>query len=149
MKKWLLLDRKDWFFEKKTLSFLQTAKNSQFDAESNRLCRFSQNVQELVFFWKKIDWFFEKKLMSSRSPEVAKLHYKATEKVQILRTFENWVFSLKTGWVFSKKKSYFSKRDKGSKFAVECDRMSKFSQNVRVLVFLKKIFRFSENKRFS
>ena len=32
----------------------------------------------------------------------------------------------------------FQKSDKGSKFAIECDWNSKFSQNVQVLVFWKK-----------
>ena len=43
----------------------------------------------------------------------------------------------------------FQKSDKGSKFAVECDWISKFSQNVQVLVFWKKTDRISEKNLFS
>ena len=38
--------------------FLQTAKGSQFDAECNRISKFSLNVQNLGFLLKKCQWNF-------------------------------------------------------------------------------------------
>ena len=63
-------------------------------------------------------------------PEVAKEHYKATEKVQKLKTFEKWVFFLKKMDGFFRKNPIFQKSDGGSKFAVECDWISDNSQHV-------------------
>ena len=40
--------------------------------------------------------------------------------------------------IFEKKNPICQKIDNGSKFTVDCDWISKFSQNVQVLVFLKK-----------
>ena len=97
-------------------------------------------------------------MISSKSPEVAKLHYKVTEKVKFLRTSENWVFFSINGWVFSKKNPISQKSDKGSDFAVKCHWLSKFSQNVQVLVFEKKsiglqkkmiLFKIVENSKFA
>ena len=69
-------------------------------------------------------------MVFSESSEVAKLHYKATEKVQVHKTSGKWLFSLKNGWVFSEKNPIFQKSDKGSKFAVGCDRDSDISEHV-------------------
>ncbi len=97
-------------------------------------------------------------MISSKSPEVAKLHYKVTEKVKFLRTSENWVFFSINGWVFSKKNPISQKSDKGSDFAVKCHWLSKFSQNVQVLIFEKKsiglqkkmiLFKIVENSKFA
>ena len=50
---------------------------------------------------------------------------------------------------FWQKTPIFQKIDKGSKFAVECDWISKFSQNVQVLIFSKKkTDRFSVRNEF-
>ena len=48
------------------------------------------------------------------------------------------VFFKKMDGFFWQKTPIFQKIDKGSKFAVECDWISKFSQNVQVLIFSKK-----------
>ena len=59
---------------------------------------------------------------------------------------------------FPKKNPIFQKSDKGSKFAVKRDWLSKFSQNVQVLIFEKKsigfqkkmiFFKIVENSKFA
>ncbi len=76
-------------------------------------------------------------MISSKSSEVAKLHYKVTDKLQVFKNFENWVFSLKNGWVLFEKNPIFQKSDKVSEFAVECDRDSDISQHVTKTEFSK------------
>ena len=49
---------------------------------------------------------------------------------------------------FFEKNPIFQKSDKGSKFAVKCDWLSKFSQNVQVLIFEKKSIDFQKKMIF-
>ena len=79
------------------------------------------------------------------------MHYKAPDNVRNLKTFKSLVFFKKNGWVFPKNSiPIYQKIDKGCQYAVEWDWVSKISQNVQALVFLKqKTDRFSEKKRFS
>ena len=49
---------------------------------------------------------------------------------------------------FWQKNSIFQKIDKESKFAVECDWISKVSKNIQVLIFLKKLIGFPKETIF-
>ena len=139
---------KDWFFEKKIWVFLQTAKSSQFDAESNRFCRISQNVQELVFFWKKIDWVFEKILDFFKIARSSKVtiqgHWKSTNS----QNFRKFGVFFKKKWVFPKKNLVFQKNDKGSKFAVECDCLVIFPNTLQKKRFRKQHWLFGKILEF-
>ena len=122
---------KDWFFEKKLWVYLQTAKSSQFDAESNRFCRISQNVQELVFFWKKTDWVIEKVVDFFKIAKSSKVTLQGHWKSKNSRNFRKVFFSSINGWMgLFEKNPIFQKTDKGSKFAVECDWISDNSHHV-------------------
>ena len=131
-----------WFFWKIT-------KGRKFTVECNWSRKISQNFKNLDFLTKKIDGFFEKLVnFFKNSLKVAKLHYKAPDNVRNLKTFKSLVFFKKNGWVFPKNSiPIYQKIDKGCQYAVEWDWVSKISQNVQALVFLKqKTDRFSEKK---
>ena len=57
----------------------------------------------------------------------------ANGTVRFLKTFKSWVFAKKGG--FSGKILKLSKFADGNKFAVQCERISKVSQNVQFLGF--------------
>ena len=67
----------------------------------------------------------------------------ASGTMRILKTIKSWAFCKKR-WV-SEKSSKFSKLADGNKFAVECELISKVSQNVYILGFgsIKEYFGFS------
>ena len=84
---------------------------------------------------KKIFWiFFKINIFSSKkSLQVSNLDQYATENLKVPKTFKLG-FSQKRQMGFSKKRK-FLKITKGRKFGVECNWISKISQNIRKLAF--------------
>ena len=60
MKKWLLLERKNWFLEKDLLSFFKKANGCKFAVEHNWTNKISQNIGNLGFSIEKTNGFSEK-----------------------------------------------------------------------------------------
>ena len=84
---------------------------------------------------KKNFWiFFKNNIFSSKkSLQVSNLHQYATEILKVPKTFKLG-FSQKRQMGFSKKRK-FLKITKGRKFGVECNWISRISQNIRKLAF--------------
>ena len=126
------------FSKKIYWTFLQTAKGSKFDAECNRISKFSLNVQKLVFCWKKIDGIFDKYLdlfkITKRSIVALQGHW----KTKIPQNVAKLVSLIKLSVFFETKLWFPWKNAKVSKFTVECNWISKISQNVRILAFFWK-----------
>ena len=127
------MKEKDWFFEKKHWVFLQTAKSSQFDAECNRYSKFSLNVQNLGFLLKKIIGIFDKILDFFKITKSSIVALQGHWKSIISQNVQKLVLLNGISVFFEKKKWYSQKTAKGNKFTVECNWISKISQNVRNL----------------
>ena len=116
------------------------AKVSKLAAKSTELVGFPDKLDS------KIRWFFR-----TRNPNfwkqlsLANLMSNANGTVRFLKTLKSWVFCKKKVG-FPIKTSNFSKIANGNKFAVQCEGISKLSQNVQTLGFgvIKENFGFWE-----
>ncbi len=82
---------KRFVFRRKNRNFLKTAKDSKFAGECNWISKVSQDVQNSGFLFEKNRWVFGKIVFFfKKNPQVAILHYNATEIVN-LKTFQNSV----------------------------------------------------------
>ena len=116
------------------------AKGSKLAAKSNEFVGLLESLDT-----KKIDGFFRKRNLNFwKQLKLVNLMSNATETVNFLKTFKNWIF-LQKKMGCPKKTLKFSKIADGNKLAVQFEGISKVSQNVQMLGFgtIQEYFSFS------
>ena len=129
----------------KNHDFFKKCRANKFAVECNRISKTSQKVRRI---WADLGKrrFFRKKLIHQKQLKLANLLENAVELVRRLKKFEEFekVWE-KTGFP---KTIDSSETTEGSKFAVECDRISRTSQKVRnVWAGLEKRWVFQKESR--
>ena len=118
----------------KLLIFLKSLKVAKLHYNASETAKTLKTLKKLVVFQKKYSDFFEEEtFLSKKIATGIKFALKCVWTFESSRNVQIWNFLNKTDVVFEKK-GIFLKTTKGSKFGVECNSISKISQNFRNLV---------------
>ena len=129
-----MLKKKHGFFDK-FLEIFKTAGISQIALQCNWNSENSQNVDKIGVFWKKFFEFFSRLIFFLQKNRYRyRIWTNMRLKIWKFPKRSNLDFLKKRQMGFSKKRK-FLKITKGRKFGVECNWISKISQNIRKLAF--------------
>ena len=123
-------------FSIKPLSFLKSLKVAKLHYNATGTAKVLKTLKKLVFFEKLFEFFWRIVFLPKKS-----LQYRICTNMRL----KFWKFSKRSNldflkedkWVF-RKRGKFSKFTKGNKFGVECNWISKISQNFRKSAFVWK-----------